>query len=252
MDDLQKLPLRALVAYAARAARRVQPIYDRATQIPDFSEKKVAVDSAISVAEGFCAGNSYNAQVLEVSKATAHGAAQAVAASDATYYAAQAAWAAVDAAHAAFASTGIVAAAHAATAASSSENAVAHCADMIAALVSVAAAAADYERLRDLNLGTYPELGDRVDATEKGPLGPLWPRGQPSFQPRLSALLGGQTEPRIELPDLELFIDPGVASKETIQEVLEALSDLNRAAGGLGLEFSVDGLLVMAQEEARV
>ena len=39
---------------------------------------------------------------------------------------------------------------------------------------------------------------------------------------------------------IEIFIDPGDASKETIQAVLERLDDLHRAAGGLGLEFTVD------------
>jgi len=40
-----------------------------------------------------------------------------------------------------------------------------------------------------------------------------------------------------DAPGLEIYIDPGEASVETITEVLEALSDLHRAAGGLGLEF---------------
>ena len=47
----------------------------------------------------------------------------------------------------------------------------------------------------------------------------------------------GTEDPRTSI---EIFIDPGDASKETIQAVLERLSDLHRAAGGLGLEFTVD------------
>ena len=53
-----------------------------------------------------------------------------------------------------------------------------------------------------------------------------------------------------QVPPIEVFIDPGEAPKEAIQAVLEALSDLHRAAGGLGLEFTVDGLHVLAGHEA--
>jgi hypothetical protein len=54
-----------------------------------------------------------------------------------------------------------------------------------------------------------------------------------------------------ELPLLEIYIDPGNASKATIQEVLERLSDLHRAAGGFGLEFRTDGTFVLREEEVR-
>jgi len=47
---------------------------------------------------------------------------------------------------------------------------------------------------------------------------------------------------------LLIYIDPGNASKQTIQCVLESLSDLHRAAGGLGLEFTADGAMVFASE----
>jgi hypothetical protein len=32
----------------------------------------------------------------------------------------------------------------------------------------------DYEKLLHLGLGQFPELGEFVDASEKGPLGPYW------------------------------------------------------------------------------
>ena len=38
---------------------------------------------------------------------------------------------------------------------------------------------------------------------------------------------------------IQLWIDPGNASKETIQQVIEAVSDLHVAAGGQGLLFEV-------------
>jgi hypothetical protein len=51
-------------------------------------------------------------------------------------------------------------------------------------------------------------------------------------------------------PSFEVFVDPGNASREEIQAVFTALSDLHRAAGGLGLEFHADGNTVLAVEEA--
>lgn len=44
-----------------------------------------------------------------------------------------------------------------------------------------------------------------------------------------------------KVPVIEVFLDPGNASKETIQGVFEALSDLHRAAGGIGLDFRMAG-----------
>lgn len=50
--------------------------------------------------------------------------------------------------------------------------------------------------------------------------------------------------------DLAIWIDPGEAPVEVIQDVLTSLSDLHRAAGGLGLEFSADGKWIVAWEGA--
>jgi hypothetical protein len=188
-EDLMKLPLRAIVAFAARSARRVQPLYDSAVDIPDFAEHKAAVDKAILLAEGFCLG-------LSVSDAV--NAAAAEAAED--------------------------------------------------------TAGVDYARLLELKQVAYPHLGQTIDPTEKGPLGPLWPKGRPMFPTNSQAQrwTSNLEATNVVASVLEVFIDPGSASKEAIQEVLEALSDLNREAGGLGLEFSIDGLFVMAREKVLV
>jgi len=47
---------------------------------------------------------------------------------------------------------------------------------------------------------------------------------------------------------IEFYMDPGDARKETIQNVLECLSDLHIAAGGFGLEFIADDLNIKAME----
>ena len=49
-----------------------------------------------------------------------------------------------------------------------------------------------------------------------------------------------------------LWIDPGDAPPDVIKNLLTALSDLHRAAGGLGLEFSSDGEWIVAREGAEV
>ncbi len=38
---------------------------------------------------------------------------------------------------------------------------------------------------------------------------------------------------------ISIYIEPGDATKDTVQEVLEKLSDLHIACGGLGLELTV-------------
>jgi hypothetical protein len=37
----------------------------------------------------------------------------------------------------------------------------------------------DYQRLAKLALGRFAEVGGTVDPAETGPLGPLWPKGEP-------------------------------------------------------------------------
>ncbi|MCP4257128.1 MAG: hypothetical protein GY774_06330 [Planctomycetes bacterium] len=51
-------------------------------------------------------------------------------------------------------------------------------------------------------------------------------------------------------PPLEIYIEPGYASKETIRAVFEAISDWHIASGGLGLEFSSDGYFMYVIESA--
>jgi hypothetical protein len=50
-DQLAKLPLRAIVAFAVRCARRVQPLGRVLTEY-----RQVEVDDAIAIAEGFARG----------------------------------------------------------------------------------------------------------------------------------------------------------------------------------------------------
>lgn len=177
-DDLKKLPLLAIVAYAVRCARRAQPILDT---IPNFATHGAAVERTISLAERFCVGTDLNdAPDAAERAADAAGRAAAIAHSfaggSAAALAAGAAQAAVQAAAAVedfwvqpdSADRVVRAAAYAAGRAG---RAVA--AERCAALN--AAARADYGRLLSLNLGAYPDPGQPIDPMETGPLGALWP-----------------------------------------------------------------------------
>ena len=53
----------------------------------------------------------------------------------------------------------------------------------------------------------------------------------------------------LDPPPINLYIDPGHASQETVQTVFDRLSNFHRAAGGLGLEFDTDGPHVYAREK---
>src|SRR5262249_58620465 len=46
---------------------------------------------------------------------------------------------------------------------------------------AAAACRQDYETPLSLRIGTYPELGQPIDATEAGPLGRLWPHTTPEW-----------------------------------------------------------------------
>jgi hypothetical protein len=56
-EELTHLPRRAVVAFAARCARRVFPLFGPAERIPDFERHRAAVWQAIAAAEAFAAGS---------------------------------------------------------------------------------------------------------------------------------------------------------------------------------------------------
>jgi hypothetical protein len=221
-DELRKLPLRAIVAFAGRCARRVQPLYSVAAGASDRLTHIHSVDRAINVAEIWAGGGAADdaaARAADDARAAAN--ADAAAADDAT-------------------------AAFAAGLAALAADAAARAADD--------AARRDYEALLALQLGDFPELGRPIDPSEAGPLGSFWPWEQSGWYRtalrRLREALGKAGTVEVNEPQsFDIYVDPGNASKETIQEVLEALSDLHRAAGGLGLEFKIDGQHVMATTE---
>ena len=171
-EDLAKLPARAIVAYAVRCARRVEPRY--AAAMSDRPDLIAAVGSAIQQAERFASGD---ATVLDDAIADAADraarAAHTAAVADAADAAARAAHAAARAAHAAVDAAHVTArAAHAAAfAASFAAFAAADAAD---AAAFVHAANHDFQRLTEL-ARSGEDLA--ISPSEDGPLGPLWANG---------------------------------------------------------------------------
>ena len=166
-DDLKRLPLLAIVAYTVRGAMRVQPLYRLAWGITDFAKHEAAVEQAISVAVRFCLGDDVRAVV----DAACNGAFSAAGA----------------ASHEAAKAAALAASRAAANAAIKSVGRLTNRAAINADAVCVADAQGergvrtDYDRLLELNLGDYPDLGDPIDPTETGPLGALWPEGAPEW-----------------------------------------------------------------------
>lgn len=259
-EDIAQLPIWAIVAFAARCARRVQPLFTRAW--PDAPKEHVqAVDEAITFSEKAAA----NAKTA--TKNTYAYASKALHVIDtvpkdafAKDTAAKTANAAYNAAYAAFVANNAIAVA---TAAMSATYAAAHATK--AAKDAAASICRDFDILK--------ETAEREHWTGNTPVpqkvfGPMWPDGKPKgwlkfdvvedrtgekipLQKAIKAAAKSIAKNIIffEQPPLEIYIDPGKASKETIQAVFEAISEWHIAAGGLGLEFVSDGNFIYATDK---
>ena len=268
MQKLQGLPRRAVVAFAVRCARRVQPLF--VAGWPDVSLKhRQAVDNAINLVEKYAHG--YNIKTNYFSDVGKAAYEAAIAADDvAAYTAAVVAYATAAAAYAAIDDEDAAyEAAAAAYAAADNKDPVARRAEL--------AVQDDLQYLLDY----IRRNGWTAQSKVKIPpdfFGPMWPDGEPQGWPKAAikqesiptateasqeSLELSETNPPEpeddfafddtdllpEPPPLEIYLDPGQASKQTLQNVLERLSDLHRAHGGLGLEFERDGLWVLAREK---
>src|SRR4051812_9854693 len=70
LGAMKQLPLRAMVAYAARAARRVQPFFTLPAADPKRQTNVAAVERAIRAAEEFARGTTVAAAALKEANAT--------------------------------------------------------------------------------------------------------------------------------------------------------------------------------------
>lgn len=198
--QLAELPVWAIIGYALRCARRVQPLFDLPESFPERMLNLRHVESILSLVEeharcetvradlfaaaasAYAAANplpfanpppsaayayaAARAAAAAYAAATAHAAAD-FAASDASAAATNAGKMAAAAAANPFAAAAAYAAAYSAAAAAAASSAE----------IAATAAAADYQHLLQLNLPANSHL----DPTESGPLGPLWPAEPPDW-----------------------------------------------------------------------
>ena len=195
VEHLKKLPLRAIIAFAAHCARRVEPLAQLPEGHPERERRRGAVAAALRMAEGFAMGStaSLDESVVKAVDATRGVAGGPLSGENAVVAAAEAAHAAVSAGHimgsreaekdrppeertaearkflgALAHITADLAALNAFTAAAEAYNAVGlHNEGYVSAVLR------DYDRLLRLELGSYPEAGQPIDPSPDGPLGPL-------------------------------------------------------------------------------
>jgi hypothetical protein len=180
-EDLQQLPRRALAAFAARCARRVQPLF------AGLQERAEAVDAAIDVAERYANGGrgdpyeAYNAAVAVGGPRTGGETDEAPAAPQEGPAEAPAVRETAGAAASAARTGSFYDPAVPTFAARAAERAAAAAAAVGAEAEAARASAADLQTLRALNLTPFPAEGPAIDPSASGPLGPLWAHGAPGW-----------------------------------------------------------------------
>jgi hypothetical protein len=195
VEHLKKLPLRAIVAFAARCARRVEPLAQLPEGHPERERRRQTVEAALRMAEGFASGATVPPEesvvaAVDASRSVAGG---PLSSENAAAAVAEAARAAASAWHvmgsreaekdeppeertaearkflgALAHATADLAALNAFTAAAEAYNAVGLHNERY-----VSSALDDYDTLLRLQLGSYPEPGAPIDPAPGGPLGPL-------------------------------------------------------------------------------
>jgi hypothetical protein len=195
LENLKRLPLRAMVAFAVRCARRVEHLAQLPEGHPGQAERRVAVEAALRLAEAIARGD---ADLSAESVVQAIDASRQAAGAEPSCQSAAAA--AAEAAHAAASVLSLIdRAVEDQNMPASEQNATARkflgslestTADLAAMSAFSAADEAndavglnnkdfvgaflnDYDKLVRLALGHYPEPGDPIDPSPVGPLGPF-------------------------------------------------------------------------------
>ncbi len=253
--DLARLPYRAMVAFAVRCARRIRPLF----KSPDPLEEEV-LDAALAVAESFAK--------RRVAKDFSHKANHAAQAASEIAKAASGSPEKVDfsAAQAAAFAAQASAMAHNATRNSASDSEArqgravaissAYYIYNIAATISPETAAGALDDLRRL-LPVKPKqpgtLGSLIDPGERGPLGPLWPQGEPVWFRDSVGLESASPTAAPDASPVTFYFDITEFDDEEIAGILGRLSDLYRSLGGDALVIerteTLDPASVLEPEE---
>lgn len=233
-EELRQLPRWAVVAFAARCARRVQPLFTKYwAKAPD--EYVMTINTAITLAESSArvgradapVGRAHVAAGVVAYDAARPGAYEGVAYEGPIYPAAGAAAVARAAAGAAAAAADANAGAAAADAAYAAAGAAR------AYSFALAAIRPDFELLKSLAAfeGWTPESPVDPDL-----LGPLWPQGVPEGWPDTLSC-----EDDVSGLQVEFEVPDGTSDEEALRLMdgyLSRLNALHRAIGGKGLRIS--------------
>lgn len=202
-DELRKLPLRALSAFAARCAKRVQSIFILPSNNPNIERDNIAIANAILAAEDYATGRDIKITDAFPAAVAALTAAQSAKEIDTGFQAFNAASSAAEAAFSVYAAVSDLSSNNMIVATAFNllrdeitiKNAMdiakaGHTANFSARSALFAANATpssithmvnDYRKLLSLNLGKFFEIGVPIDPSETGPLGVLWPNGAPKW-----------------------------------------------------------------------
>jgi hypothetical protein len=250
-EEFEHLPIRGVVAIAARCARWGRPLYRLPVDVPDRDRHERAVDNAIKIAEQYATG-------IAVSKRVTSRAASKVTEATTVAEAASGSSSAMCAASAYFALSAASAASDDLFAASASATAASSAA--LKAAPSPVPVNADLAALRNYSEKMTDPVGP-VDPSEFGPLGPLWPDGTPDWytpkpEPTAEELdeegraaVASEAAAAFEAaplfraeavfeaaPSLVIVWDPDVLSAGEYAELVATLGDLVRAEGASGIE----------------
>jgi hypothetical protein len=194
VEHLKQLPLRAIVAFAVRCARRVEQHAELPEGHPQRESRRAAIEAALRMAEAFAQGSDAPPDESVIAAVTASrnvtggppGSADATAAAAEAAHAAAGAWQvaferreevgpwATDTAEAGRCRKGVedvtaeLAALNALTAAEDANVSIGYHNEGF-----LDAARSDYNQLIRLKAGRYPELGNPIDPSTGGPLGRL-------------------------------------------------------------------------------
>ena len=227
-EEISKLPRWAIVAFAARCARRVEPIFRLAW--PDAPKKHIhAVADAIEVAE---ISASIASTAVSASARTAAAVEAAYAAARAAT-AVKAAYAAVEAAYVAARAAAVAITASAVEAANAAIG---------AGTVATREIRADYEKLLK---ASKAEKWTDATAVSPGFFGPLWPSGEPDWKKIISGYKkiktkrkGDSSKQSEEGLSIQCIIPDNISAEDATEELVglfHALSQYRIACGGNGL-----------------
>ncbi len=160
-EELKELPVKALVTYAVRNARRVQPLFQNQTSANESLKQTRLIQAALTQAENWAKGENVKSEDLATAKGFVYHT------PDVTAYFATAC---------ANASSPIAACAYAYEASNAACDAI-----KSEESFNIAAAYKDFQKLISMNL----TADDTIDASPDGPLGGYWPDGEPGWYKEL-------------------------------------------------------------------